>query len=323
MTDIICKYCQSENVVKFGTFEGIQRYWCKDCERKFADNNALPKMKTDKAIIAEALSCYFGGMPLDAIQTHLSQQHNVYFTEAGIYNWVSRFGKEAVEKVRTFKPEVGEEWICDETMINVGNHKVWFWDIIDTKTRYLLASRISETRTTKDAEALMRQAAKVAGKTPKVVLTDGLFAYLDGIELAFGADTEHIRSRPITTENSTSMIERFHETLKQRVHVIKNFGDIFTANELTDAWLVHYNFFKEHEALGNVPPAQKMGNAPFKNWTDVVNQTGIRLADNPEPNRKVWYRPPSKPKTLVRKRKKLITHKAKTPPTLSLRRIRK
>ena len=44
------------------------------------------------------------------------------------------------------------------------------------------------------------------------------------------------------------------------------------ANLLTDAWLVHYNFFKEHEALGNVPPAQKMKvPTPFKDWEGVLN----------------------------------------------------
>jgi len=60
---MVCKYCNSTNVIKFGTFQGIQRYWCKDCKRKFADNRALPKMKTDMNIISAALSCYFGGMP--------------------------------------------------------------------------------------------------------------------------------------------------------------------------------------------------------------------------------------------------------------------
>lgn len=311
MNENICKYCQSSDVVKFGTFEGIQRYWCKDCRRKFVPDS-LPKMKTNKAIISEALSCYFGGMTLDAIQTHLNQQHGTYFTEGGIYNWITRFGKEAVEMASKFKPEVGDEWIADETMINVGNKKVWFWDIIDTETRYLLASRISEARTTADAEALMRKAAKVAGKNPKVILTDGLHAYWDGIEQAFGSDSEHIISKPITTENSTSMIERFHETLKQRLHVMKNFGDIFTANDMTDAWLVHYNFFKEHEALDNIPPAQSMPNVPFKDWNDVVNIVGAKLADNPEPNRKVWYRPPSRPKTIVLNKKRTIARKRKS-----------
>lgn len=35
-----------------------------------------------------------------------------------------------------------------------------------------------------------------ASKTPRVVITDKLAAYLDGIELAFGADTQHYRGGP-------------------------------------------------------------------------------------------------------------------------------
>jgi len=47
-----------------------------------------------------------------------------------------------------------------------------------------------------------------------------------------------------------------------------------TARLLTDAWLVHYNFFKEHSSLGDIPPAQAMGiPVPFKDWNDVVRQT--------------------------------------------------
>jgi putative transposase len=303
-----CKYCNSENVSKFGTVEGVQRYWCKDCCRKFADNGALPKMKTDKDVIAEALSCYFGGMPLDAIQTHLNQQHGVYYTEAGIYNWVTRFGKDAANIARDYHPpKLGDEWIVDETAINVGNRKVWFWDVIDTRSRYLLASRISESRTIKDAQTLMEKAAKVAGKPPKVILSDGLPAYIDGIELTFGSETEHIRSRPMTSENSTSMIERFHETLKQRLHVMKDFKDPITAQDMLDAWLVQYNFFKEHESLGNVPPAQAMGKTPMKDWRDVIDHVEVKLIRNPEPNRVTWYRPPSKPKTITPKRRRIVT----------------
>jgi len=81
---IMCKYCGSPNVVKFGTLEGIQRYWCKDCKRKFVNNDALPKMKTPITSIADALSCYYGGMPLDAIQRHLNQQHGIYLAESAI-----------------------------------------------------------------------------------------------------------------------------------------------------------------------------------------------------------------------------------------------
>jgi putative transposase len=276
MNGISCKYCGSPNVVKFGTFNGIQRYWCKDCKRKFADNRALPKMKTDANIISAALSCYFGGMPLDAIQRHLEQQYHHYYSEMGIYNWIRRFSKEAARRAQDFHPIVGDTWIADETVLKVGGKRVWFFDVIDEKTRYLLASRLTESRATKEAALVMNEAKRRAGKSPKRILTDKMGAYLDGIELVFGSATKHIQSTPFTDVNSTNIIERFQGTLQDRTKIIRGFKRMDTAKLLTQAWLVHYNFFKEHESLGNIPPAQKMGiPTPFKNWADVVSRAKV------------------------------------------------
>lgn len=273
--EIVCKYCGSANIVKYGTHEGIQRYWCKDCKRKFADNKALPEMKTPIRHIASALSCYFGGMPLDAIQRHLQQQYDVYYSEMGIYNWVKRFAKEAVDRVKDFQPIVGDTWIADETVLKVGGKNIWFFDVIDEKTRYLLASRLAKSRTTKDAALVMKEALKKAGKAPERIITDKLAAYIDGIELVFGADTEHIQSKPFTDVNSTNIIERFHGTLKDRTNVVRGFKNMNTAELLTDAWLVHYNFFKEHTSLGDVPPAVKMGATPIEDWAEVISGTKV------------------------------------------------
>jgi len=51
-----CKFCGSHYVVKNGTWRGVQRWLCRDCGRAFVDNQALPKMKTPIAEIADALS---------------------------------------------------------------------------------------------------------------------------------------------------------------------------------------------------------------------------------------------------------------------------
>jgi putative transposase len=276
-----CKYCGSPNVIKFGTFNGVQRYWCKDCKRKFVANK-LAKMKTPINHISSALSCYFGGMPLDSIQRHLHQQFKTYYSEMGIYNWVKRFSKEAVSRIKDFKPIVGDTWIADETMLKAGGKKVWFFDVIDEKTRYLLASRLATSRTIKEAALVMNEARRRAGKSPKRIITDKLAAYIDGIEYVFGGDTKHIQSKPFTDVNSTNVIERFQGTLKDRTKIIRGFKSMPTAELLTDAWLVHYNFFKEHESLGNIPPAQKMGLiTPFKNWAEVVRPVKATLTTEP------------------------------------------
>jgi len=273
INDVNCKYCNSTNIVKFGTFKGIQRYWCKDCKRKFVPDS-LPKMKTPQNIIASALGMYYGGMPLDSIQRQLQQDYGKYLSEAGIYKWIIRFTKEAIKQARDFRPTVGNTWMADETVIDVGGRKIWFWDLIDVQSRYLLASHLSTTRNTEDAQILVEKAIRQAGKQPKTIITDKLRSYIDGIDLASSEAIQHIRSKPFTEDDSTNIIERFQGTLKDRTDVIRGFKNMSTARLLTDGWLIHYNFFKEHTALGNVPPAKKMGIVPpFKDWSDIVRNS--------------------------------------------------
>lgn len=111
----------------------------------------------------------------------------------------------------------------------------------------------------------------MAGKSPRKVIIDKLADYLDGIELAFGADTKHVQSKPFTVENSTNLIERFHGTLKARTKVMRGLKRVDTAKLFAEGWLVHYNFFRPHEALKNKTPAEVAGiKFPFRNWKDIV-----------------------------------------------------
>jgi len=276
MVDFCCKYCGSTNVVRYGQTGGIQYFWCKDCKRKFADNDALPDMKTPIMQIGATLSMYYRGMSIDEIRQHLDQQYNNRPSGSTIYGWICRFTDEATEKARFYKPNVGDVWIADETILNIGGKKVWFWDIIDVKTRFLLASHMSFQRTAQHARILVEKASSRAGKAPKVVITDKLFAYLDGIEMAFGAD---VQSKGFSVQPNTNMIERFHGTLKSRTKVMRGLKSPESALLILAGWLVYYNFFRPHEALGDKTPAEKAGlDFPIKNWLDVVKQsTGSKL----------------------------------------------
>jgi transposase-like protein len=269
---VACKNCGSNAVYKFGTYKGTQLYMCKSCKRKFADNKALPRMRTPTDQISDALNMHYEGMSLNAIKRNLKQQNNYDVSDVAIYKWIDRFTDDAVRETRDLHPKVGDVWVADETVLDIDGKNVWFWDIIDAKTRFLLASHVSFTRTTKDAESLMRKAAKRAGKTPKQVLTDKLASYLDGIEVVFGGDTEHVRSKGFTVQPNTNLIERFHGTLKDRTKVMRGLKNIESAIEFTDGWLVHYNFLRPHSALDDKTPAEEAGlKSPYKNWADVVN----------------------------------------------------
>lgn len=302
-----CKYCDSENVIKFGKYKETQYYFCKDCRRKFSNVDAIPKMQYPTNQIASALNMYYEGMSLHEIRRNLIQQHNSYVSDVTILNWVRRFSKPVIIEANKYKPEVGSIWTADETMIDLDGKNVWLWDIIDTKTRFLIASHMSYTHTTKDAEILMRQAYNRTGKIPRVIYTDKLRAYLDGIELTFGADTIHKRGSPFDVESNTNLIERFHETIKSRTKVMRGLHTLESARLFLDGWLVHYNFFRPHMSLRNRTPASVAGiRFPFRNWKDIVEQPYEKTARIPIHHvSKIQLNRPRKTKPKVHKHKEL------------------
>ena len=268
-----CKYCQSDKVIKYGKFKSVQYYYCKDCKRKFSNLDTIPKMQYSTSKVADVLNMYYEGMSLMEIRRNLIQQHNDYISDVTAYNWVKRFSKLAIIEAGKYMPKVGSIWVADETVIELDGKNIWFWDIIDTKTRFLIASHLSYSRTTRDAEALMKQAYNYTGRTPRVIYTDKLRAYLDGIELTFGAGTKHKQGGPFDVEINTNLIERFHGTIKSRTKVMRGLHTLKSATLFLDGWLVHYNFFRPHMSLRDRTPASVAGiRFPFRNWKDIVEQ---------------------------------------------------
>jgi transposase-like protein len=260
-------------VVKNGVRSGnIQYYLCRDCGRGFAGNNALEGMKYPPDQIATALRLFYEGLSIDKIRRELDNLYHVYPSDSTVYEWIVRFTKVAVNEAKFSNLTVGSIWIADETVLKLDKDvNVWFWDVIDNDTRFLLASHMSFTRMTKDAETLMQKALDRAGKVPGIVYTDKLRAYLDGIELIFGGDTKHKQGSPFDIGNSNNLIERFHGTLKSRTEIMRGMRNKETARLIMDGWLINYNFFRPHESLNNKTPAEvAKADFPYKSWQDVI-----------------------------------------------------
>ncbi|TRZ96868.1 MAG: IS1/IS6 family transposase [Dehalococcoidia bacterium] len=275
-TTVKCKFCGDwESVVQYGkTVKGTQRYLCRKCKRTFLNNRAPERKQYPIEAIASVLNLFYESASLNKVQRQLKLTYGVSPDESTIYRWIVHYSRKAVKALGDVPIKAGSTWVADETVLKLKekeDSKVWFWDIIDDKTRFLLASHLSESRGTKDAKILMERAARRAGRIPKTVITDKLAAYLDGVELAFGADTKHIPAKKLTSTNGTQIIERFHGTLKDRTKVLRSFMRKGTVRIFTDGWLVHYNFFRPHPAVGGKTPAEAAGaDAPYKSWKDVV-----------------------------------------------------
>jgi transposase-like protein len=69
----------------------------------------------------------------------------------------------------------------------------FLWNVMDRKTRFLLASKVSEARDINGSIAVFKDAIKNAhDKLPEQVLTDALRAYSQGISETFPIKPEHV-----------------------------------------------------------------------------------------------------------------------------------
>ncbi len=267
---IFCKYCGSPDIVKYGVVNKVQQYICKVCHRKFNTNDTVFYKHSSVEQIGTSISSYYDGLSFADIARHLSESGNPV-NESTVYRWVMNYAQKAVKMMESYTPKVSTTWIADETVIKFNDKLHWLWDIIDLDTRFLLATYMTYNRGTKEAQIVMELAAKRARIIPKRVVTDKLAAYLDGIELAFGADTKHIRESPFTIDNDNNIIERFQGTIKDRTKVVRGYKTLPTARLILDGFLIHYNFFRPHISLKGKTPAEVAGiKLPFTTWTEFV-----------------------------------------------------
>ena len=90
---IKCKFCDSNDLVRYGKYRGTQLYLCRKCGRKGTDNNALPGMKIPPEVVGAALSLHCEGLSYSAIRSQLFQIYCIEPSRATIHKWVTRYPK--------------------------------------------------------------------------------------------------------------------------------------------------------------------------------------------------------------------------------------
>jgi transposase-like protein len=272
---LTCKLCGSQNIIRFGHYRGIQRWWCKDCRRKFADNDALPDMRMPTDQVALAVGMYYEGRSLNVIPRLMYQLQHSLVTHTSVKKWVTLLSKMGVAEADKARVNAGDLWFGYEKSIKIGGRNYWTIDIIDTNTWFLLATRLSGSRSIDDIREIMEIARDRAGKVPEQVFTDRWKGYLDGIELAYGADVRDISTIRSGDRNVyLKLAESWQRTLKDRDKIINRLKNKENACLILNGWSVHYNYFRIHEALnGRTPGEAAKSNFQYRSWADLVHQS--------------------------------------------------
>lgn len=262
-----CGFCGSVNIIKWGYRKNknvkMPRFKCKDCGQTFVVDEGFARMRFNPKVIALSLDLYFKGISLRKIAHHIKQFYGLRISQMGIYKWLQKYGKIINNYVDQLEPELSDVWHTDEMKIKCGGKWTWLWNVMDSGTRYLLATHISQTREIGDARKVFQKAKNHAKDKPQVMVTDGLKAYMDAFRKEFytlrNPRTRHLRKPRFTDLANNNMVERLNGTVREREKVMRGLKTEETAKTMTDFYRAYYNLIRPHEALDGKTPSEQAG----------------------------------------------------------------
>lgn len=249
-----------------------QRWLCNDCNARFV-LEPISKIKGNVEIVTLCMDLYFKGLSYRSIQDTLTQFKQVNVNHVTIMRWVTRYMEQIRAYVDTLNPQIGKIWHADEQMVNVKGKHEYVWNCMDSRTRFLLANRISPSRTTEDARKLFRQAKRRARSSGKYIITDGCFAYNSAVMKEFynwSNKHPHKQYRTLHQGHGTNnKLERYHGSFRQREKSMRAFSRHATAQRYVSNYRTYYNFLRYHSKL-KMTPAQKAGLRIPADWKEVL-----------------------------------------------------
>jgi putative transposase len=289
-----CRKCGSGDVERAGVRQNksgpVRRYACRACGRNFSGKEGFHNRRSDPEIIAKALDLYFRGTSLRQVADHFAQAYGLKVSDTTVYRWIVHYSKLASEWMAGQGAQVGQTWHVDERVVNIDGENRYLWNVMDSDTRFLLASRISKGRGIPEARAAFKEAKGATDVRPTELRSDGYPGYPEAIKREFGRYkrpgeprsnlkhggskamwSPHVVVPSIRAPESNNILERLNGTSKDRTKTMRAYDNLRGASALSHGWQVHYNLVRPHLALGKTP-GEAAGIAPVAGfrWRAII-----------------------------------------------------
>jgi len=266
-----CGKCGSIKVIRFGSSHGKQAFKCNDCGHRFREQALIRGSRYTPEMVSLTLDLYFSGTSLRKTARIVNSQFGTEMGASSIYRWIQAYVPRISEYVNSLTPQLSETWQADELFVKMKGgvkdtqykqkNMAFLWNVMDRKTRFLLASKLSTHRDVGGAARAFMEARKNAGESlPERVFTDGLDKYKEGIAFGFaGAQKpEHVARMGVGKPHANNnRVERLNGTLRERVKVQRGWKTF--DSKVAEGQRIHYNFVKPHAALEGQTPAEAAG----------------------------------------------------------------
>ena len=235
--------------------------------------------------VGAAIRLFYSGTSYKQIAEYMADAYDIPEpSKATIYEWVRDYTNKGVAKMNEHKPTVGDSWVADEMQVDVGGEKMWNWNVMDEETRYILATHLSRERGAPQARAVMRKALEASAARPTTIKTDKLRSYSAALKDKDFTGIRHVQSDGIRAVNNNNLSERLQGTFRARTKTLRGMDSLETGQRYLDGWTLTYNLFREHESIGDQPPAHKAKmDVPYDEWADVVRGGREIRVEKPKP----------------------------------------
>ena len=246
---------------------------CETC-RRGGSKGATRKHATPQQI-GLAVDMYYSGLSYRKSGEILADHFERPTSEASIYRWVGQLTDKAKRELSE-PVNVGNEWVADELQVNLGGKKYWIFNVMDSGTRYVLAAYLTPHRTTRSAATVMAMARERAQAPPKVIKTDGLKSYQQGVRTAFPVhDVRHAVSKGIRAEINNNLSERLQGTFRDRDKTLRGLKTKDSGQRYLDGLVLDYNYFRPHQGIDGKRPAEAAGaEYEYRSWRDIAEAEG-------------------------------------------------
>lgn len=260
-----CQFCHSQNIKKFGIRHNksgdIQRFVCSDCSKTFSVNIGFEKMKSSPEAITSALQLYFSGESLRNVQKFL-RLRGVEVSHKTVYMWVKKYTRIMKEYLEKLAPNVDDVWRADEVFVKIRGDIKYLFALMDSETRFWIAQEVADSKFKHDARNLFRMGKENVKHHPKVIITDGLYAYNDAYKKEFMMKdrkkyTTHFRHIHVTGDMNNNQMERLNGEFRDREKVMR--GVKSAESPLFDGYQIYHNYFRPHLSLDGRTPAEAAG----------------------------------------------------------------
>jgi putative transposase len=234
-------------------------------------------MKNGKNLIVAALNLYYDGLSLRKTQRNLEQIFGERVSQVTILNWLKKYSVLVKEYVKTLAPQLSGLWHEDETMLSCESRNIWFWEMIDEDTKFMVASHLSNTRTFEDTVAIFKKGFEQSKVRPRAVFVDGSHVYNRAFNKVFYTmrkDTrpELVQRVGVRTRETNNIVERLHGTLKDRTKPMRGLKSYESTKLLLEGYSVHYNCVRPHQSLNGKTPAQAARMNASSNWKGLIEE---------------------------------------------------